>query len=179
MDILLATDLLSEGVNLHDAQIVVHLDLPWTAARLEQRVGRLRRLGSLHDRVIVYAMHPPAPAETLLQVKRRLLEKSEHARRAIGPLMVGAPSEAGDHTSSPMPDSSPRLTERIRERLAAWRGRLTGRAAATADPRVAAVTARDEGFLALVEERCAPILVSSLHGNPPSADLADVVRVVD
>ena len=41
IDLLLATDLLSEGVNLQDAGVVVHLDLPWTAARLEQRLGRV------------------------------------------------------------------------------------------------------------------------------------------
>ncbi|HET7550420.1 MAG TPA: DEAD/DEAH box helicase, partial [Gemmatimonadaceae bacterium] len=45
IDLLIATDLLSEGVNLHDASVVVHLDLPWTPARLEQRVGRSRRMG--------------------------------------------------------------------------------------------------------------------------------------
>src|SRR5688572_17256933 len=41
IDVLLATDLLSEGVNLQDANVVVHLDVPWTAARMEQRVGRV------------------------------------------------------------------------------------------------------------------------------------------
>src|SRR5258705_7590041 len=42
---LIATDLLSEGVNLQDASVVVHLDLPWNPARLAQRVGRVRRPG--------------------------------------------------------------------------------------------------------------------------------------
>ena len=49
MTLLLTTDLASEGVNLQDASVVVHLDLPWTAARLEQRVGRVARLASAHD----------------------------------------------------------------------------------------------------------------------------------
>ena len=43
--LLLATDLLSEGVNLQDASVVVHLDLPWNPARLAQRLGRVRRPG--------------------------------------------------------------------------------------------------------------------------------------
>src|SRR5206468_886510 len=39
IDLLLATDLLSEGLNLQEASVVVHLDLPWNPARLDQRVG--------------------------------------------------------------------------------------------------------------------------------------------
>ena len=41
-DVLIATDLLSEGLNLQDAARVVHYDLPWSPARLAQRVGRMR-----------------------------------------------------------------------------------------------------------------------------------------
>ena len=62
IDLLLTTDLASEGLNLHDASVVVHLDLPWTPARLEQRVARSRRLGALHTRTHSYALAPPADA---------------------------------------------------------------------------------------------------------------------
>src|SRR5690349_596912 len=61
--LLLSTDVLSEGVNLQRASVVVHLDLPWNPARLEQRVGRVRRLGALRDHVTVYALSPPADSE--------------------------------------------------------------------------------------------------------------------
>src|SRR6185436_7235888 len=44
--ILIATDLASEGLNLQDADAVVHYDLPWTPLRLAQRIGRAARLGS-------------------------------------------------------------------------------------------------------------------------------------
>jgi superfamily II DNA or RNA helicase len=84
IDVLLATDLLSEGVNLQAAGIVVHLDLPWTPARLEQRVGRVARLGSSHQCVYVYAFAPPAPAELMLQIERRLRAKVDAAGRAVG-----------------------------------------------------------------------------------------------
>src|SRR5690606_12398287 len=59
--LLLSTDLLSEGVNLQDANVVVHLDLPWTAARLAQRVGRVVRHGSPHRAVRVHTMGAPLP----------------------------------------------------------------------------------------------------------------------
>jgi superfamily II DNA or RNA helicase len=84
IDLLLTTDLLSEGVNLQDAAVVVHLDLPWTPARLEQRVGRSRRLGASHWRTSVYVMRPPATAEALLEVERRLRQKLQAAGRALG-----------------------------------------------------------------------------------------------
>src|SRR5688572_10824059 len=72
IDLLLSTDVLSEGVGLQDASVVVHLDLPWTPARLEQRTGRIARLGSRHATVAVYAIAPPASAEAPLDVERRL-----------------------------------------------------------------------------------------------------------
>ena len=72
IDLLITTDLLSEGLNLQRASVVVHLDLPWNPARLDQRVGRVLRFGSTHERVHVYALAPPASADRLLQLERRL-----------------------------------------------------------------------------------------------------------
>ena len=84
IDLLIATDLLSEGLNLQDASVVVHLDLPWTAARLTQRLGRVWRLGSAHARVHEYALGPPAPAEQLLRTTEILMAKAGAASRAVG-----------------------------------------------------------------------------------------------
>jgi len=84
IDLLLTTDLLSEGVNLHAAGVVVHLDLPWTPARLEQRVGRVARMGNPYPSVTVYAFAPPASSEVVLQLERRLHAKVAAAARAVG-----------------------------------------------------------------------------------------------
>ena len=84
IDLLIATDLLSEGLNLQEASVVVHLDLPWNPARLEQRVGRVHRIGSRHEVVSVYSFAPPAPAERMLEVERRLIAKLRDAQRTIG-----------------------------------------------------------------------------------------------
>lgn len=78
--LLITTDLLSEGVNLQDASVVVHLDLPWTPARMEQRVGRLARIGSLHSRVISHAIHPPVSADFLVHIESILREKLNTTR---------------------------------------------------------------------------------------------------
>src|SRR5205814_6691501 len=84
IDMLVTTDLLSEGVNLQSASVVVHLDLAWNPARLEQRVGRLRRIGAARDAIAVYLFAPPAPAERMLQLDRRLRLKLAVAARSIG-----------------------------------------------------------------------------------------------
>jgi superfamily II DNA/RNA helicase len=82
--LLITTDVLSEGLNLQEASVVVHLDYPWNPARLDQRIGRVRRLGSRHHVVTVYALAPPAPAERLLRIDERLRDKLRVAQRTIG-----------------------------------------------------------------------------------------------
>jgi superfamily II DNA or RNA helicase len=74
-EVLIATDLLSEGLNLQDAQRVVHYDLPWSPARLAQRVGRIDRLGSPHDSITTVTFLPPAPLARALAMEERLARK--------------------------------------------------------------------------------------------------------
>ncbi len=126
IDVLIATDVLSEGVDLHDAGLVVHLDLPWTMARLDQRVGRLRRIGSPHREVTQYGFQPPDSGEEVLHLLRRLALKARLADTLIGSGShafaphdpeqgIPAPADAGETLrrltrdwSSP-PDSVPSL----------------------------------------------------------------------
>lgn len=82
IDVLIATDLASEGLNLQDASRVVHYDLPWTSARLAQRVGRIDRLGSSHSRIQVVTFLPPAPLADAIRIETRLLTKARVGRRA-------------------------------------------------------------------------------------------------
>jgi superfamily II DNA or RNA helicase len=64
-DVLVATDVASEGMNLQDASAVVCYDLPWNPVRVMQRIGRVDRLGSL-DREVVLAHLVPAGGLRLL-----------------------------------------------------------------------------------------------------------------
>jgi hypothetical protein len=75
VDVLVATDLLGEGLNLQDATRVVHYDLPWSPARLAQRVGRVDRLGSKHAHVTTVAFLPPEPLASAIALERRLAAK--------------------------------------------------------------------------------------------------------
>jgi hypothetical protein len=74
-DVLIATDLLSEGVNLQDAERVVHYDLPWSPARLAQRVGRIDRLGSAHGSITTVTFLPSPPLARALAIEERLARK--------------------------------------------------------------------------------------------------------
>ncbi len=85
-NVLIATDLLSEGLNLQDAGRVIHYDLPWSPARLAQRVGRIDRAGSAHERIETVTFLPPPPLADALAMERRLVTKRRmQARAGAGP----------------------------------------------------------------------------------------------
>ena len=82
---LIATDLVSEGLDLQDADAIVHFDLPWTALRLEQRLGRIARLGSSHRSVEVWWFAPPPQLEHYLRLTSRIGAKSDCQLRLAVP----------------------------------------------------------------------------------------------
>lgn len=84
VDILIATDVLSEGLNLQDARHVVSYDLPWNPVRLIQRAGRIDRLGSPHDTVYVRHFMPEEGLERLLGLVGTLREKLSAIERTVG-----------------------------------------------------------------------------------------------
>jgi hypothetical protein len=162
--LLLATDLLSEGVNLQDASVVVHLDLPWNPARLAQRLGRIRRPGGAR-KVASHLMSPPARASVLLRVEARLRAKLRRTERTIGrslpvlPVLV-APSDdaltgaANAPSSAGCPElSAAELRGEIVRLLARWR---TDDARPPHDvhdrPVIAAARAGSVGWIALLDD---------------------------
>ena len=182
---LLSTDVLSEGIGLQDASVVVHLDLPWTPARLAQRVGRVARLGSTHPEVSVYALAPPAGAAALLAVERRLHAKRRTAGRTVGAGGALLPSDDDRIATS---DRSPaECAEATRVALVDWRAetRVTVRRHASRRSRpvhVAAVLddradARG-GWLALVVDDGRPTLLASGDVGRATDDPCRVQEVV-
>lgn len=83
--VLIATDLASEGLDLQDADAIVHYDLPWTPLRLAQRVGRIARLGSRHDVAHVVWFAPPPEHERRIRVGRHLAAKVRRQLSAVVP----------------------------------------------------------------------------------------------
>ena len=53
---MLGTDAASEGLNLQRLATLINLDLPWNPTRLEQRKGRIQRIGQVHETVHIYNM---------------------------------------------------------------------------------------------------------------------------
>lgn len=84
VDVLVATDVLAEGVNLQDARHVVSYDLPWNPVRLLQRIGRIDRLGSPHDSICVHLFAPPTALDSQLALGRRLGSKMGQIAGTVG-----------------------------------------------------------------------------------------------
>ena len=79
--LLLATDAAGEGINLQRAHLMVNYDLPWNPNRLEQRFGRIHRIGQTE---VCHLWNLVASETREGDVYRRLLEKLEEARKALG-----------------------------------------------------------------------------------------------
>ena len=67
--ILVATEVLSEGVNLHRSNIVVNYDIPWNPTRLIQRVGRVNRVDTTFDTIHTYNFFPTEESNDLIKLK--------------------------------------------------------------------------------------------------------------
>jgi hypothetical protein len=100
IDILIATDVLAEGLNLQDAGRLINFDLHWNPVRLMQRIGRVDRrmnpeiekaiiaahpeLDGTRDKVIYWNFLPPDELETLLSIYNRVNRKTLVISRAFG-----------------------------------------------------------------------------------------------
>jgi len=67
--ILVATEVLSEGVNLHRSNIVINYDIPWNPTRLIQRVGRVNRVDTTFDAIHTYNFFPTEESNDLIKLK--------------------------------------------------------------------------------------------------------------
>ena len=81
VQVLLATDAAGEGINLQRAHLMVNYDLPWNPNRLEQRFGRIHRIGQTE---VCHLWNLVADETREGDVYRKLLEKLEQARKSLG-----------------------------------------------------------------------------------------------
>lgn len=70
-DVLITTEVLAEGVNLHRANVILNYDTPWNSTRLMQRIGRVNRIGSKEPFVYVYNFMPSAEGDAQIQLVRK------------------------------------------------------------------------------------------------------------
>lgn len=84
LHLLISTDVLSEGQNLQDAEVIINYDLHWNPVRMVQRIGRLDRIGSPYEIIYVYNFFPEEELEELLGLLQRLYDKLNAINRAVG-----------------------------------------------------------------------------------------------
>ncbi|NJE08385.1 DNA helicase [Thermococcus sp. M39] len=82
--ILIATDVLSEGLNLQDANVVINYDLHWTPIKLIQRIGRVDRIGTEHDEILVYNFFPERKLEENLGLLQKVERRIQEFSRTLG-----------------------------------------------------------------------------------------------
>ena len=181
IDLLLTTDLLSEGVNLQDAAVVIHLDIPWTLARIEQRVGRVARLGSSHAAVTVHFLRPPPSATEVLRSESIVQRKWKLAKSVVGtsarnPWVEPKPCDGSEVTEK----SGPEKTEQLRSILELWIGsgvRIDSSPESLNGSTIAAtIETTRSGFVAAASVYGAPQLLV-VADNGVSSDLQDQIDV--
>jgi superfamily II DNA or RNA helicase len=83
-DMLISTEVLAEGVNLHRANVIVNYDTPWNSTRLMQRVGRLNRIGAIAPRIYIYNFYPTAKVDDDIELKKKAIMKLQAFHTALG-----------------------------------------------------------------------------------------------
>ena len=149
ISLVITTDLLSEGVNLQGASVIMHLDIPWTPSGLEQRVGRAARMGSRHACVHVHGIASPAGAERLLALDRRLARK--HAEQV----------EAA---------RASRETETLRAIVRSWSCEARH---GPRGPLIASACAERPGFIAVVETGSQTAAIGGMLDGSPRWRISD------
>lgn len=84
IDLLIATDVLSEGLNLQDCNQIINYDLHWNPVRLIQRFGRVDRIGTVHDQVFGSNFLPETELERNLGLQERLSRRIQEIHQTIG-----------------------------------------------------------------------------------------------
>lgn len=84
IELLIATDVLSEGLNLQDCNQIVNYDLHWNPVRLIQRFGRVDRIGSAHDQIFGFNFLPETELEKTLGLQERLQKRIQEIHDTIG-----------------------------------------------------------------------------------------------
>jgi superfamily II DNA/RNA helicase/polyhydroxyalkanoate synthesis regulator phasin len=83
-DIIITTEVLSEGINLHRSNLIVNYDVPWNATRLMQRIGRVNRIGSKAEQIFVYNFYPSAHGDEQIKLVNNALRKLQSFHTAFG-----------------------------------------------------------------------------------------------
>ena len=82
--VLVATDVLSEGQNLQDCNVVVNYDLPWAIIRLIQRAGRVDRIRQKAEEILCHSFLPAEGVERIIDLRKRVRERLKENAEVVG-----------------------------------------------------------------------------------------------
>jgi superfamily II DNA/RNA helicase len=83
-NIILTTEVLAEGVNLHRSNVVIHYDTPWNSTKLMQRIGRVNRIGTRADAIYNYVFYPSAQGDEQIKLNKTAFMKIQAFHTAFG-----------------------------------------------------------------------------------------------
>jgi superfamily II DNA/RNA helicase len=83
-NIILTSDVLAEGVNLHRSNVIINSDSPWNSTRLMQRIGRVNRIGSVADKIHNFMFYPSQQGDNEIQLYKNALIKLQGFHSAFG-----------------------------------------------------------------------------------------------
>lgn len=82
--ILVTTDVLAEGMNLHRSNVIINYDLPWNPTRIMQRVGRINRVGTKYDEIYVFNFFPTSKSNEQMSLEENIITKMQMFHDILG-----------------------------------------------------------------------------------------------
>ena len=82
--ILISTDVLAEGMNLHRSNIELNYDLPWNPTKVIQRLGRVNRVGTEFNNIYIYNFFPTEKSDNEIQQKKNIISKIQAFHDCLG-----------------------------------------------------------------------------------------------
>lgn len=82
--IIITTEVLAEGVNLHRSNLIVNYDIPWNSTKLMQRIGRVNRVGTPAEYIHIYNFFPTEQSDNEIELNKKAYIKLQAFHSALG-----------------------------------------------------------------------------------------------
>ncbi|AYZ35031.1 restriction endonuclease subunit R [Chryseobacterium indologenes] len=83
-NIIITTEVLAEGINLHRSNVLINYDIPWNSTRLMQRIGRVNRIGTKADKIYIHNFFPTAQSNSQIKLNEKAIRKLQGFHSAFG-----------------------------------------------------------------------------------------------
>ncbi len=83
-NIIITTEVLAEGVNLHRSNVIIHYDTPWNSTKLMQRIGRVNRIGTKASAIYNYVFYPSTQGDSQIRLNKTAFMKIQAFHTAFG-----------------------------------------------------------------------------------------------